>query len=320
MSSTGKDNVKSDSEKEAHVGTLCELMVLDQQYDKNGKLVVISKIDRSEGSDPEFTEHALVHRRIFNKFNELVETKLAINSPYILKALESVVEYYPSHPTYFNEPLTIDRPYMLLCHHWAELEEYRTNTTSDEARMHLNFLLGFMDRELGQDKKKSERLIKVGHTSFALCWTIFKPGALIVSQGAQTHLYRLRKIKYSQDQEGRFLKLSLCSCQYDGTLTGRYDSSDRLNEGVVGEAAVINGLSFYPLEYAEKPEEIIQRVRARGERFLNFRGIYVQRYRGLLHFLKQPPLGFFSGDRREYSGSFIPKNVCYSILFSFVYW
>jgi len=307
-------DVKPPPDDTPKIGHLCELMVLNQHYDKDGNLIVNTTTAAAGESedDSNYSNHALVHRRTFNKAHEIADAEVEINSPQILKAFETVVKYYPAYPMHFNEPITVKQPYMLLSHHWTELEEYRNNATDNVVRKHLNILLDFMERELRKDRKKYERLVDVGHISFALLWNIYKPGSLVISKPpedpTQTRIYRLMKVEYDDDMCGRYIWLHMSCCEYDGDITGRYDASHYIRENVVGKATAITKLPFYPLEYADKPEEITQSLTLRGQRYLNFRGIHVQRYKGMLQLLKKPPLGFFSQDSSAYSGTFMPKS------------
>ena len=186
-----------DSQTITGVGCLCEVMLLEQKYDKHGQLT--TKQTGGSKIEADFSQHALVQLQIYNEKHKLVVSKLEINSPYILQALDTVVQFYPDNPTPFDEPTTIESPYMVLCHHWEELSSYAT-TQGDEARMHLNLLLGLMEREMGADKRKYERLLAVGHTTFPFLWTICKPGNLLSAEKCgQYRLYRLLRFTYGED-------------------------------------------------------------------------------------------------------------------------
>jgi hypothetical protein len=300
-----------DSEAAAAFGSLCELMVLDHRYDKNGKITVVPKIENPEARQGStFSDHALVHRRIFNDKNELTTTRLEINSPFILRVLSEIVKYYPAHPVKFAETFTIESPFMLLYHHWQELDDFGKET-DDETSMHLNFLLHFMESELGDDKKKADRLVQGGYISFPLLWTIFRPGSLLLQGGNEGHsqLFRFEQMEYEQDQGGRYLELIVSSVNYDGLVTGRETQDIELRESNVGRGKLITSLDVYPISFAQNSEDIIQRMTQRGEKFLALRAIYVRRYKGLLQLLRRPPLGFFSSDRKKYAGTFTPHTV-----------
>jgi len=211
-------------------GTLCELMVVDETYDRNGKLVVTPQVERNEPEvdiSAKLAKHVLVQRRKFNSWNELISSKIEVDSRHILKALAAVVLYYPVHPGYFAEQVILKAPYMLLQHHWTELEEYRDILAeSSEDRVHIDFLLGYMEREMSGAKKASKRLTDVGHISFQLLWTIFKPGRLILSTASgPLRLYRLQTLTYADSGGSRYLSLRVCCTEYDGNITGRYSAS-----------------------------------------------------------------------------------------------
>ncbi|KIJ46721.1 hypothetical protein M422DRAFT_66719 [Sphaerobolus stellatus SS14] len=294
------------------VGALCELITLDHRYDKKGKFILVPKVESPEEKQrSKFTEYALVFRRIFNNKHELIHTRVDINSVPILQVLSEIVKYYPAHPEIFQEVLVVESPFMVLYHHWDQLKDYRDETDDDETRMHLNFLLDFMNRELGEDSKNADRLIETVNISFALLWTIFRPGDLILDRTDRDHqrLWRLVGLEYGQNSNGRYLSLDLSCTNYDGEDTGRESDTRILSESAVGKASLITRLAMYPIRFAKNQEEIMKKITERGEKFLSLRGIHIRRYKGQLEMLRRPPLDFFSSRMGDYTGTFTPYNI-----------
>lgn len=310
----------------ATFGSLCEVKLLEQRYDEHGRLIT-NQIEGKKAKD-DFSQHALVQRLIFSQDNKLVETRLDINSPYILQALDTVADFYPAHPAPFNEPVTIQGPYMILGHYWEELSNYASSTQDDKASVHLDLLLRFMEREMGDGKRKSERLLAVGHITFPFLWMICKPGSLLLAERCgQYRLFRLLGATYGEHcMAGRYCKLRVSFSDYDGSNSGRRDTNIYVWENkqpaetmqvkqVAGEMGHHKEeMSIYPLEYAENAQEMLTALKSRGEKFWGFRGIYVQRYRGILRYLKTPPLGFFSkdSDESDYVGIFASQSVSFT--------
>lgn len=305
---------KTETEKEkptGPVGALCELMTLDHRYNKNGQLVVVPSIESPEDEREKFTEYALVLRRIFNDKHELIQTKVDINSPQILRVLSEIVKYFPAHAEKFQNLLVVEAPYMILYHHWEQFKTYRDSTEDDEIRMHLNFLLSFMDREMAEDSKKANNLIETGNISFRYLWMIFRPGELVVDRTDREHqrLYRLREVEYGEDNKGRYLDIRVTCTAYDGEDTGRqYDYPD-IRESSVGRSSIITRLIMYPLRFAKDKEQIVKDLTDRGNKYLALRGIHVKRYKGRLQMLRRPPFNFFSAENRDYAGTFTPYTV-----------
>lgn len=293
------------------VGALCELMTLDQRYNKNRELVIIPSIQSPEGEQDKFTEYALVLRKIFNDKHELIQTKVDINSPQILGVLSQIVKYFPAHPEKFQNILVVEAPYMILYHHWDQLKSFRDSTEDDEVRMHLNFLLSFMDREMVEDSKKANQLIETGNISFRFLWMIFRPGELIIDRTDREHqrLWRLREVEYGEDNKGRYLDLRVACTGYDGEDTGRQYACPDLRESAVGKGSLITRLNMYPLRFAKDQEQIVKKSTQRGNKYLSLRGIHVQRYKGRLQMLRRPPFNFFSANNRDYAGTFTPYTV-----------
>ncbi|PPQ74421.1 hypothetical protein CVT26_001404 [Gymnopilus dilepis] len=302
----------------AQIGALCEQLVLDHRYDKNGRSVIEPKVDRpgEEEVEDEYANYALVFRRFFNDKHEMVSTRVDINSRPLLAVFSEIVKYYPSHPERFAGVLTINSPFMILYHHWDQLKDYCEKTEDDVTRMHLDFLLDFMDRELGDDAVKVERLLDTKHISFPTLWTIFQPGDLLLQrlEGGYQRLWRIVQVELDQDNRGRYLGITVSGCDYDGTEVGRHDSFIIIRESEVGRSCPLSSLSAIPLNYLDNPDDIIARMATRGRKFLDLQGIHVRRYDGRLQMLSRPALGFFSKDRSEYSGTFIPSSVSGRIL------
>ncbi|KIJ32663.1 hypothetical protein M422DRAFT_52784 [Sphaerobolus stellatus SS14] len=210
------------------VGALCELLKLDHRYDRTGNFVIIPKATWIKDEKREtFTEHALVFIRRYNQKHE-----------------PEIVKYYPAHPERFHEISTIESPFMILYHHWENLKNYRNNIEDDMIRIHLNFLLDFMDNLLREDSRNTKRLIDSGNISFNLLWTIFHPGDLILDRVVQKHEHLWRLI----------LTLELSGTDYDGMHTGRVSHTHLLRDSAVGRSSMITRLDMYPLHFANNQE------------------------------------------------------------------
>ncbi|KAF9460015.1 P-loop containing nucleoside triphosphate hydrolase protein [Collybia nuda] len=301
----------TNSHDNASIGALCELMVLDHRYDKNGQAIVIPKVESLGDSKEKFAEYALVFRRIFSAKHELKETKVDINSRPILRVLSEIVKYYPSHPEKFDETLVVTSPFQILYHNWPQLIKYRDSTEDDEEKMHLNFLLDFMDHELGEDNKKAKRLVETGHISFSLLWSIFVPGELILDQEERGiyRLWRLVNTIYGEDDDGRYFSIGVTGTDYDGKISGRVKEWMRVDEDKVGKGAIITKLKLHPLRFVANQEKIIDKMTKRGQKFLALRGIFVRRYEGQLKMLRRPPMDFFSPKSSDYNGIFTSYNI-----------
>ena len=310
--SNGAESPRKNSMNPASIGTRCELMTVTHSYDKNGQSISHAKVGNAEDEVDENLYYALIVQRFFNPKRQLIRTQLDINSRHLLRVFSDIVEYYPAHPERFSEVLVVESPFMILYHHWQQLKDYRDNTEDDMTRMHIKFLLDFMDWEMGNDSKIAERLKEAGSISFPLLWTIFRPGELIIQRVEQEHhrLWRFVKMSYKLDpQRGDYLEVTLTGSNYDGIDVGRHNDDIQIYEQDIGNPCAITSLEVYPLAYVKNPDQVIEKMRIRGQKFLDFRGIHIRRYEGPLQRLRSPPWNYYSGDPRDYIGLFIPYNV-----------
>jgi len=115
---------------------------------------------------------------------------ICIYSPAILKALRSVVDYYPEHQL-LGQPIAIKEPYAILVHHREQLERKRdhyakssdrnefTNCQSEkDSYEHLCLILDFLKIEyygmIGKEQERWGRATPV--VTFDMLWLLLKPG------------------------------------------------------------------------------------------------------------------------------------------------
>ncbi|KAF8541999.1 P-loop containing nucleoside triphosphate hydrolase protein [Trichophaea hybrida] len=294
------------------VGLRCEVMFLDERYDKKGEVEVVQrKGSKNDGDESSFSEYTIVSKRCFNLKKELEKNVLRIHSPHILKALAEVVHYYPEQPTRFNRPIEIEAPYKVLFHHLDELEKLCESIEDDVARLHLNLLLKFLDQQVGEETKAVKQLNANGFTDFNTLWTIFKPGELIIKGGKNPRLVRLEKVKCDENRNcGKYLEIYYLYTDFDGKRTGRASDSHRIYEKIeVPAPTEITALSWYPLKhYKGDVESLIQRLHARGERFLDIKEVNIVRYDGSFKYLKEPPYDWYSNNEDSFAGYWLPRT------------
>jgi hypothetical protein len=300
-------------------GHRTEVIRVDERYDKRGELELIvtkgSKKAETDLAETEYATYSLVAKRFFDKDKKLSKSVLRIYSPHILKALSEVVEYYPAHPTTFEDYFESENPHMLLFHHHEEIQSRASETEDDVERLHLNLLLQFLDQEVGDEMKVLRKRLSNGFVEFDTLWTLFKPGELVRNSGDNPQLGRLEKTTYDQDKRGgRYLRLYILHTDYDGNHTGQTSKQPRIYQKVeIPVATEITQLSWYPLKHSkEDTQGLLETLRARGERFLNLIGRKVLRYEGLFSHLKEPPYEWYGGldvEEEAFAGVWLSRTV-----------
>jgi len=108
---------------------------------------------------------------------------ITIYSEKLANALRAVVQYYPS-VSLVDRSIGITEPYMVLYHHFAELEVYRDSHPSQHSEVYrkesnkdIDLLLGVLGvekPEVAEEKERYQRSSPV--CTFNLLWLLFKPG------------------------------------------------------------------------------------------------------------------------------------------------
>ena len=117
-----------------------------------------------------------------------INTSLKINSPAIITALQSVVEYYPGL-SFSEHSTTISEHYGVLYHHEEELKAYRDRfqpgaidskdglcQRSMNAYEHLGILQDILSQRSGKAVEAERQRHARGVATFEMLWLLFKPG------------------------------------------------------------------------------------------------------------------------------------------------
>jgi hypothetical protein len=285
------------NENKVKAGSRCEIHIRRQRYKRDGtkETVVVDRLDREDHFDAEW---GLVVNQIFTQKNQLDKTILTINSPHILKAFRDVVKSYPTIASDFSEPFDMQSPFQMLFHSWDALHSYKSTLEDDEALMHLNLLIEFMEAELGSEKKRIDSQIKKGQIDFSRAWTIFRPGELCVRyEGGHTWLLKIEKTAYEENNTvGKWIEVHCTYTDYDGFSVGEAKETFKITQKrhfAAENPAVIKSLPVFPRSFLEEKETLEKRLVERGEKFLALKGISTRQYDGMAAWLREPPLDYF---------------------------
>ena len=110
------------------------------------------------------------------------QKELIIHSEPLIKALRSIVQYYPGQ-SLLGDNITLKEPYPILVHYRKELQEYMEGTDAETSH-HISVLLQYLQDNLG-DKILEEDARYVKPTpvaTFEMLWMLFKPGCDVYAQ------------------------------------------------------------------------------------------------------------------------------------------
>jgi hypothetical protein len=300
-SSDSSKSTKSDDDIEMITGSLCEIKSLVEKT-KAGENTVIEKekYDSSLEKKP-FEQYAIVTKRVLDEDGKLKKTMVTINSPQLLKALKEVVEFFPSESLDFDTQVSYDSPYDLLHHHRNELLEHKQKSEDETTKEHIDLLLLFLASEASDKGRIAQKLIASGLIAFENTWMVYKPGDLIYSSSyGQDRLYILNQTGYHKDScRGKYFQLSCSFSGCDGEKAGMSQTTLRIyeQEEFVGKTpSKITSLSLFPFKFLDAGEQasIKEKLVARGECYLQIKGVKPYEYNGLSLFLKRPPWDYYN--------------------------
>ncbi|KAI0423142.1 hypothetical protein F5X98DRAFT_323977 [Xylaria grammica] len=176
-----------------------------------------------------------------------------IYSQYLIHALQAVISYYP-RVNLQDSPVSIPAPYRLLYLHRAELAYYRDNQPASHSpeyaettAYHIDVLLKFLAKNMGETLVKEEALHKMGYPSatFDLFWLLLKPGQIIYGKryGLWTP-YVISSVTAGSSNTFNPYKVDCWYLESNGVVVKRYMESFRIQPWT-GEQS-INSLPIVP--------------------------------------------------------------------------
>lgn len=200
----------------------------------------------------------------------VLNTKLKINSPAIITALQSVIEYYPGY-NFSEASNTIMEPYAALIHHEEELKTYRDqfnpNTINSEhelchrnvnAHEHLGILQNVLFERSGTAVEAERQRHARGVATFEMLWLLFRPGTDVYFDDDKDGNYNAYVIRSLSG--GMFggrptsLKLDMWNMEYDGNKIGR--RLYQVHQPIYDGEKEITSLVVFPCQFwKERPKE-----------------------------------------------------------------
>ncbi|MCJ1433403.1 hypothetical protein MMC27_002763 [Xylographa pallens] len=291
-------------------GHKCEIKSLEERFNKQGEIELIECGAFTKGSKERFEDYALVTKQIFNKDSTLRTANVQVNSPHILRILREVVGVYSTQPAGFDVPITEEAPFALFYHYKPELARYEAK--DEVVKQHHQILMDWINAELGPVSAEADKLIGKGYITFPLLWTIFKTGELqFASHQGHARLYKLDTAVYKETaNKGQLFEVNCSYVDYNGASVGRARDTINMFDRVhfTGKSpSKINTLPVSPRKFIEN-EDLEEILTARGKRMLEFKGVLVMQYDGLLEYLKMPPYSWW-GPACERDGVWTPISI-----------
>ncbi|KAK4195110.1 putative ATPase family AAA domain-containing protein 3B [Triangularia verruculosa] len=132
-----------------------------------------------------------------------VKREMVVHSEYLRAALRAVVGYYPGFEgiSRGEEVLKIAAPYLVLVHHWEELEAYKTAQLSCHAATtgggHIDLLFNFLTGLYGEGLEQEKKRWAEGRATYDYFYHLLKPGSVVYrSVGSENTAYVVSGINF----------------------------------------------------------------------------------------------------------------------------
>ena len=204
-------------------------------------------------------------------------TSIKIQSPHILAALRSVVDYYPDH-NISESSVTLAEPYYLFFHHEDELRNIHKSFPSDsEQSRHMTVLFNYIDQTFEKRfAKERERQAlaegKTPKTTFDFLWMLYKPGTdVYADMNGKTAGFVVKSIKFIpvQAPNNGYYDISMWYLDFNGRYVGRVPHTAYISY-FAGERDIAS-LAVVPCQYQESGTQgdktLRHRLEERGKKF-----------------------------------------------------
>ncbi|KAH6682238.1 P-loop containing nucleoside triphosphate hydrolase protein [Plectosphaerella plurivora] len=312
------DPLNVDADADANVdtpahGSRCQFKTYRHGRRKDGRASVEEELDAfqlSEHHDDD-ASYALVIRRHFTDKHELESVVVRINSPEILAAFREVIGAYPTVAADFTTPFELTSPFPMLIHEWDRLDAHRKETDDPVRRMHLNLLFRFMEHEIGHERETLLAMMRNRKITYKQAWALFRPGGLVITEVMKKPwLLRVERTTYEiSTSVGPYFTVYVSYCDANDKAVGEAETSFViLQKTYFGSEhpSRIDSLPIYPREFHRRGDDLEAELKARGQKFVENRGILTRDYDGLAQYLKDPPWDYFHPGMADFGAIWVP--------------
>ncbi|KAI5838547.1 hypothetical protein DFP73DRAFT_580620 [Morchella snyderi] len=159
-------------------------------------------------------------------------------------------------------------------------EEKLSKEDTEEAIVHLDYLVKYLEIEFDEVIKDVANLLPQGLISYEILWTIFKPGRAIYARSHhdQQRCLQFERGDYSGGNEPHY-SLTVKYLDYDGKYFGMAQTTVPILpfEGTMD----ISSLAAFPLEYHPRKDAVSKFLIERGRRFEELKGCHYMEYTGV---------------------------------------
>lgn len=298
-------------DKKPRKGSTLEYKRVDNCWDSNIRNYALK--ESAEDQLDEFDEYLFTVRRNFNWENKYRDTVVDIKSKLLRDALAEVMKDVRCVSLVEDQPC-LDPNILFL--YLEDLRTYYKKTLKarvkkekkskarrkiKETIKHCRVLVGYLDEDYEDTKKRLYPMLEAGNITFDLLWALFKPNTIAVTStyGAWDEP-RCFKVDYA-NKENSFIRGDWYC------IEGRYLEYDGKNFGL-GDFEIdvdhfqgprrITSLATYPLQYHREKDTVKKTMIERGKRFVELAGMKYRFHKGLAFHKKRKTVLKFNTNGR----------------------
>lgn len=232
----------------------------------------------------EAKEHALVVRVRKNHTDQNPTTidSIVIQSPMLKSVLQEIIGEYPGI-TPLLDHLVFEAPFECLFHRWSALETALESERNGKIHQHLSLLHSVLAEEFKSTLPRYRDLTSHGVIRFQDLWTIFMPDDIIllsVNSKQSDEAGQLSSARYAKKIVGDDEFVIRCrQVAWDGYRIGYCDQEITIAK-FPGTKNILD-LDAYPLKHHKSPNDVREKLIARGRRFESLAHVKPMDYKGL---------------------------------------
>lgn len=233
--------------------------------------------------EAEIANVPIVHRQTYISEEKEWDThSFTINDPHMRELLASALQdYFPDPDTLNLQNWTFEPSYEPIVHRWDKLQtlhkEIKETSDDQDKIKSVDALIEFIEPLIKPCIEALAKTRDTGRIGYQDLWQIFPPGELAVTRIFDIETI-VRVLRSDKSENRGALDIRVEYIEWDGStcvLKGTWISISRY-EG----SQKVQALNLVPLSFTENPQEIRERMKARGERFQALRGYHYLAYEG----------------------------------------
>ncbi|OBT62584.1 hypothetical protein VE03_07373 [Pseudogymnoascus sp. 23342-1-I1] len=210
--------------------------------------------------------------------NQAALHSITVQSPLTKKVLEGTFEGFEGLNMQLKQ-LTFKAPFHPFYYRWHRFEKLCQDEQDQDTKNHLDLLYDILSKDIVPHIEVMEDLTKNKVISFDYLWTIFSPGMEVYTKiDGHDRIILLMDSRYGANMSGEYFSLEFRYIDCDGSKFGYVESSLEINS-FDGMKNLVD-LDAFPSHLHPNVEDLVTRLRARGDKLEQLNGFRHMSYSG----------------------------------------